>query len=377
MTENKTVCHVTTVHPESDPRIYFKQILSLANAGFKVNFIVQENKVIKSPLNVQIFHLPKASGFISRLKNLFLSLRLVLKSDAFIFQLHDPELLFHGLILKIFTDKKVIFDIHELTFDAIMYKDYLNSAIKKPLSIIYKYTERWIIKVFDHIILAEQYYEQYYNTNKQTIIQNFIPAAYVLNQPVLNKNWQILELVYIGTISSVRGIEQIIELAALLKGRLKYRLHIVGEFESTEFRNKIENLILKHNLKSNIVLHGRKLFSDGQDLLKKCHVGLIFLHPIENYKGTLPTKLFEYMSKGLVILMTNFEGWTEFNSKYHCGLTLDIFNLENEIERVIGFIENKDGLTLQAAENIKIVRNNYTWESEEKKLLELYSSYYS
>ena len=102
MSNIKSICHVSTVHPNSDPRIYFKQILSLADAGYDVYYITQNMVKIEQPPNVHCLYLPRSTGLVSRLKNLLLSLRLVLRTPSYIFHFHDPELLVHGVILKIF-----------------------------------------------------------------------------------------------------------------------------------------------------------------------------------------------------------------------------------------------------------------------------------
>ena len=372
MNDIKSICHVSTVHPNSDPRIYYKQVLTLASAGYEVYYITPKEAEIETPPNVHCLYLPRPTGLFSRLKNLLISFKLVLRSRAPIFHFHDPELLLSGVILKIFWRKKVIFDIHELTFDAILYKEYLHPLIRKPISIFYKFLEMGCIKIFDHIILAEACYSDYYNTNKKTIIQNYIPAKFVLERPPESIPRKTVELVYIGSVTNLRGINEMIELANLLQGKIDFRIQIIGEFESSELREKIETQLSDLDLSARVILHGKKLFTKGHEIVEQCQVGLLFMHPIENNLTSLPTKIYEYMSKGLAIIMSDFPNYTEFNSEYGSGLNVDIFNLENSVDNIIKFLTDEAGLNSIGKANIINVRDNFIWESQEKELLDVY-----
>ena len=82
--------------------------------------------------------------------------------------------------------------------------------------------------------------------------------------------------------------------------------------------------------------------------------------------------MFEYMGKGLPIIMTNFPLWEEFNQNYHCGLTIDIFDLDGEKKRICDFLQNWEMLQKIGKNNVENVMKNFTWEIEEKKLLDIY-----
>lgn len=372
---NATLCVISTVHRPDDVRIYYKEILSLANAGYKIVFIVQELPGAKVHRNVQMHFLPPGSGLKHRVKNLLRAFRSAKNIDCKVLHIHDPELILIAFPLKLLYRKKIIYDLHEIHSNEIKYKPYLPKVVSYPLSFLFWLFEKIAIHSFDKIILAEAGYAAYFPLKNSVIIQNFIPSEYVLPKPVKYfEAGQAIKLVYLGTITKIRGIFEILELTMLLKNEgVKIELQIIGPFYPKSLRREVERYIEKNHLQDSVRIRGVLTFPEAQQIIKQCDIGLIFLHPILNNLTILPVKLFEYMANGLVVLMTKFPLWEEFNQKYQCGMTLDIFNLNSEIKRVISFFDDINLLNLMRKTNIETVRQNFVWEIEEKKLLTLYA----
>jgi len=107
------VCHITTVHPAKDVRIFYKECVSLAKAGFEVTLLVL-NGVSEQVNGVNIVGIQHPfKGRIDRIRNApHIALIAAIKIDADIYHFHDPEFLRVALQLKK-TGKKVIYDVHE------------------------------------------------------------------------------------------------------------------------------------------------------------------------------------------------------------------------------------------------------------------------
>ncbi len=106
------ICHLTSVHPALDNRIFYKECVSLSNAGYNVTLIGNHsvNEVIE---NIRIIALEPVNSRLRRMT--FLLTRLLnkaLEENYEIYHLHDPELIPIGVLLKL-KGKKVIYDVHE------------------------------------------------------------------------------------------------------------------------------------------------------------------------------------------------------------------------------------------------------------------------
>ena len=106
------VCHRTSAHDEEDIRMFHKECVSLARAGYEVYLVERGESREKNGVHiVGVGDLPR-----SRRKRMTESVRRVYEAaralDADIYHLHDPELISCGLKLKK-AGKKVIFDSTE------------------------------------------------------------------------------------------------------------------------------------------------------------------------------------------------------------------------------------------------------------------------
>ncbi len=363
---------VTTVHVFGDPRIYHKQARSLADAGYEVSYIGKFGEGATPHPHIKHYFLP-SQGFLLRLVNIFRALNLAVKANCRVYHLHDPELLPVGLLLKLLFRKKVVYDVHELYFDAISRKSYLSPKIAKALSRIYYYLDRFCLRIFDAFILAEESYQSFYQSGKSNVItiQNFISKR-LIAEGVNSQLNATIKMVYVGGVTESRGIWEMVRLVELIRTDLAVELHIIGPSFSQELDHKIRDCIQQKKLDDVITLYGRMPYLDAQELLKEFDVGLILLHPIPNYETSIPTKLFEYMSKGLAVILHQVPLWDNFVRTNHCGISIDIFALEEHKERIVQFLLNAGELEKIKTRNPTTVSQYFTWEKEEQKLLDLY-----
>lgn len=143
------VCHVTSVHPAKDARIFHKECRSLAKE-YEVYLIAPNVKdEIAEGVHILGVTLPKSR--LKRMMNLNAIYQKALEVDAAVYHFHDPELLYLGLKLK-HRGKKVIFDSHEDIPQQLLEKGYYPSWCKKPISSIYTLIEKYCLKRYDAVI---------------------------------------------------------------------------------------------------------------------------------------------------------------------------------------------------------------------------------
>lgn len=151
------VCHVTSVHPVDDVRIFHRECLSLAkrrNADgspcYEV-FLVACDVDDSDRDGVHIRGIDMPLGRWQR--HLFLErvFRKAEKVDAALYHLHDHELLDTGLRLKRL-GKCIVFDSHEDVPMQLLSKEYLPQWSRKPISRLYALAERERLKRYDAVM---------------------------------------------------------------------------------------------------------------------------------------------------------------------------------------------------------------------------------
>ncbi len=360
------VCHITTVHPLFDVRIFRKECKTLAKAGYEVCLIAQHNK--EEIVNgVHIMPLPKVKNRLKRIiKQPLRALRLALKIDASIYHLHDPELIPVGLILKCL-GKKVIFDSHEDVPLQFLSKPYLNKYILKILSRLFAVFEKYSCRYFNGIVCATpSIREKFLKINPKSIDVNNYPLleeSKLLNHN--DKNNKMNEVCYIGGISTIRGIKEIVKALELLDN---IRLNLAGNFESSKLEEEVRSMKGWEKVNYYGFVGRDKVY----EIMVRSKAGMVIFNPLPNHINSQPNKIFEYMSAKLPVIASNFPLWREIVEGNNCGICVDPLNPKEIAEAIKYILEHPEEAKKMGENGRKAVLEKYNWENESKKLLNLY-----
>lgn len=359
------VCHLTSVHPRKDTRIFVKECSSLANAGFETFLIVADGLGDEESNGVHILDVGETKGgrfsrFTKTTKEVY---KKAVELDADLYHFHDPELMFYAYKLKRL-GKKVIYDAHEDLPRQLMSKPYLGKVSKWFLSIVLEKLEHYFASKYDAVVTVTKHIaNRFSNYNDKVCI--------LFNYPFLDEiesvNWDEKknEVCYVGSISKVRGI---CELVAALKPA-DVRLNLGGKFNSKELEAEVEKMAEWSKVNYLGFLSRKEVVK----VLSKSKVGMVTLHPTINYVDALPVKLFEYMLAGIPVITSDVLLWKELVDKEKCGMAVNPYDV-SEISQAIQHYLDDDVLAKKHGENgRKAVIEKYNWTIEEKKLLNLYS----
>lgn len=364
------IIHLTSAHPRYDTRIFLKECSSLAkNKMYRVNLVVADGLENEVKNNVNIFDVGKKESrrFLRMIKTVSKVYKKAIELDGDIYHLHDPELIPIGLKLKR-QGKKVIFDVHEnIALQIKEDKDYIPKIFRNIISKGYKKFEQYALKKFDYLVLAENSYHDFYKGNKTETVLN-MPDLNMLDDFLnLNRNKKN-DLYYLGAISFNRGLDINIEALKLLKKDFpNIYFHYIGNVSK-----KLLNELDLYELENNIKFYGSKPLNEALTLSYDSKVGISILKPIENYKRSYSTKIFEYMAIGLPVVTSNFPLYKNIVEKYNCGLCVDPNN-SFELAIAISYIlKNPDEAKEMSKNGRKLIEEKFNWAIEEKKLHGLY-----
>jgi len=376
--DKKIVCHITTVHNAFDTRIFYKECKSLAKYFGTVYLIAPSDKN-DTVDGVQIIKIPIFKNRLIRIstENIVAFYRAI-KIHAHIYHFHDPEFLLWALLLKAATKSKVIYDVHEDYFTSIREKNWIKGVILRKVSAsIFNFVEKKSARFFDAIVIAEDYYiENFDDTNRK--------IAKVLNYPILNEelpqiNFKKLcfSIVYSGTVSENRGIWNVLRtVETISRERRDFKLYIIGKFSSENLLSNVREFLRENTLDEFVEIIGGNEYVRRETIdayHKFMDVGLVLIPTSPHYEKKLPTKFFEYMLAGIPFIATNFSLWKEFVEENRCGFVVNPGNFE-EINKLIQYlIDNPDVRKEMGEEGRKKVLEEYNWDTQEKRLVELYT----
>ncbi|MBN2463913.1 MAG: glycosyltransferase family 4 protein [Dehalococcoidia bacterium] len=365
------ICILTSVHLPFDTRIFHKQAKTLAKAGYEVTLIAQHDRN-ETVDGIKIVALPRPRNRLWRMLGTWRIFKLALKQKADVYHFHDPELLPTGALLKLFTKRKIVYDVHENIQGDISTKSWLPKATRRPISMAYKLIEKISLPFIDKVIIAEESYKKLYIKYNNIILLRNYPVLSLAQPSLIAKNKRPT-IVYVGLISEKRGALELVESVRLLKRKNKdVLLNLAGFFQPTSLEAKMRNLLKRLRLNENINLLGYIKHDEIYNILSRCQIGLAIMYPEPNCIESLPTKLFEYMAAGLPLITSNFPLWKKIVEGNNCGLTVNPAN-SREIARAVEYlIEHPVEAKRMGEKGRKAVLEKYNWDSESKKLLDLY-----
>lgn len=360
------ICHITTVHPRFDVRIFHKECLSLNDEFKDVSLIVADGLGETVVNQIKIYDIGKAKNRKERfVKTVNKALKIAQSINADVYHIHDPELL--RIIKKLKkSGAKVIYDAHEDLPRQILNKPYIPKIIRSFISFIIEKYENKNAKIADGIIAATPHIrDRFLKINTNTSDVNNFPK---IDDIVYNENWDERELAiaYIGGIFKTRGILETLE--AIKDSNIK--LLLAGKFspESLEFECR------NHPGWKNVNYFGFIDRKGINNILKQARIGMVILENTPSYIVSLPVKMFEYMAAGLPVIASNFELWKNIVETENCGICVNQKDVNEIKEKLLKLIEDKKTLKEMGKNGRIAVIKKFNWNIEEKKLISFYKN---
>jgi glycosyltransferase involved in cell wall biosynthesis len=319
---------------------------------------------------VKVFGLPKWKHKKDRKKIRKIIYDRIRESDADYFHFHDPELIFSSILIKL-KGKKVIFDVHENVRKQIGSKEGLSALKKLFFASMYWILEKTCSFFIDKFLLAEYSYKKIYPTAKSEIILNY---PHIIE--VKDRAKTAGKIVYVGNwIERERGSVELVEALNLLKeDQIDFQLFWFGLFHSDgKFERELKNIIEKYDLTSKIIFVGRMDYSELFDFIADANLGYSCLHPTQNFVGSYPTKMFEYMMARVPVVISNFALWQKVVEKNNCGLSVDPLQPEQIAQAMRELIQDTEKAKIMGQNGRDVVEQKFNWTIEEKKMLEIYN----
>lgn len=361
------VSHLTSVHPRYDTRIFIKECTSLANAKYHVYLVVADGYGDEIKNGVYLVDVGAKEG--TRLTRMRKTVQKVYKKaielDSDVYHLHDPELIPIGLKLKN-RGKIVIFDAHEDLPKQILSKPYLNHLSQTVLSTFFTFYEQYTCPKFDAIITATPVINnKFLKIHPNSIVINNFP---LLKELFSAAKWthKTNSICYIGGIDVMRGILEVVNAMEVFDS---VTLNLAGTFseKETEYRAK--------RLKgwSKVNEFGFVSRDKVAEIMGHSKAGIVTFHPLPNHIDAQPNKMFEYLSAGLPIIVSNFPLWREIIDKHQCGIYVNPLDSKAISEAIKWIIDHPKEAENMGKNGRHAVETFYNWEQEEKKLLSLYA----
>lgn len=359
------ICHVTSVHQSTDPRVFQKECVSLAKAGYETYLVAKGESREDQGVHVIGVGAPPAG----RLKRMTVFSRQVVQAalavDAEVYHLHDPELLLHALTLKR-KGKKVIFDSHEFYTLLMRDKYYLKCA--GAVAWLYGKFETYVFRRIDAVVApctkdGKDFFAG--KTRRTAIVANYALKSELYDAYVPGGREEPV-MCYVGALNEARGITNLVRTA----DKAGMRLILGGDFQPPAYGE-----ILKDEPGYALVdYRGHADRSQVRQILQEASIGMYTLRNVGQYNivDTFGVKVYEYMSMALPIVMSDSAYARRVKEAYDFGILVDPDDVEQMAQAVRYLADHPEERARMGAEGRRAVAEAFNWDSQAKVLVDLY-----
>ena len=366
----------------NDIRVH-KEAMSLASEGYKVNVIalwypglgVNEYHSGYNVIRLKLLSRPWQNRLLSPpIKHLEFALRvwqLAGHEPAQIYHAKDANTLPAAWLASKRNHAKLIYDSHELETGRNFPSNNVAGIYRK----LWTLPEKIFIRQANSIITVSPSI-----ANEISRIYH-LPTPYViLNCPLLspvqatarlrqefNIHEKLYILLYQGTVSTGRGIEAFLNAVQLIKNVVGVVLGDGSALES--YRNRVRSGEWER-----VYLPGAVLSVDLPLYTASADLGIALIQDnCLSHRLSLPNKLFEYLHAGLPVVCSDLPEMARVVRNYQVGEVVDPedpSSIANGIQSILG--DPVRYARMKA--NTKKAINDFNWQNESKKLIEIYES---
>lgn len=362
------VCHMTSAHRSDDGRIFKKECISLAKAGYEVFLVAPGESRLEG--GVEVCGVGQGGGRLSRM---LVTARKVYKAarelDADIYHFHDPELLPYGVALAK-AGKSVIFDSHENYPSQILTKQYLPSGMRSMVSKLYERYEtracsRFAAAISPCTFAGVSVFEG--RARRAALVGNGCLEDNLPPYESINFDRALDAVCCLGSLTYARGITHLVKAAFLADVRLILcgsisaayleELRAMPEFRTAEYRGMLPQTQLPA-------------------VMEECFAGVAAGLNVGQYGNAdiLPTKVSEYLLNGLPVILFETPFNRGFMEQCACGITVRMEDVDAFAAAIRRLKEDGDLRKDMAHRGRGYALQHLTWSHDEAQLLGLYDS---
>jgi len=371
------VLHVSTSHWPYDTRIFRKELISLAQNGYAVSFAttVDEAQVVR---DIRFIPVGEYGGSRwRRIERNFRSMAAIWTHSPDIIHIHDPELLI-TIIPALLAGKRIIYDIHEFWQQRLSESDWIWSGVRVAAAKFYSALERALIPhCAGVIVVTERMEEMYRHRFPRTNI------SLVRNYPWIDDESRTLALsqappleghyiVQIGGATHLKAFDIIVATAEVLREHgVTAPIINLGPVDLSAFPAFQRQQLLDRAKLADVRLPGIVDYPELLRWVAHARIGYVLRTDVENSRLGLPTKLFEYFALGVPVVATSVGRMGEIVRQHNAGLVVPANDPHAHAAALKSLLVD-DGLAQRTAQAAREASKNFTFQTEQVSLLNLY-----
>ena len=338
----------TVAHRGDDARILHRQIGALLDAGCTVIYVAPEPLAERTGIDHVV--VPRATGR-RRIRAWWVAGRAIRarRHLADLVLVHDLELVLPARIAA--RGRRVVWDVHEDLAESVGDRSWIPKPLRPTARRLVAITEK-VAAFRTPLILAEESYADRFGPwpvvpNTTPVPESFAPYS----------DGPLPRLVYVGRISRSRGLESMIEIGRRLRGVCAVEL--TGAVDD-DARSVLERAVAS----GDVTWHGYRANSEALAAIEGALAGLSLLGTLGNFMGSMPTKIYEYLARGVPVISTPLPLAVDVLEETRAGFVVEHDDVEGVIDATMQLLGSPELRVEMGQRGYEWVTANRDWRRD-------------
>ncbi len=332
------ICMLLTGKPWNEQRHYHRQAPALLGGQHELVYVAGKPNC-ELAYDFQFRSLPKWIRKLSRLTGTLVLFPTVMRIRPDVLQLVSLDQLPLGLLLKLASRIKVVYDCREDMFHSM--RDH-KSRFPKPVRVLLARSTRFIeglaAKHFDGLIASDPAIADMHADmpkQRRVLFYNTPPLSQFPSnyRPLCERKYDV---VVMGSMSPRTGVLDVIEAIGILRREKKrsVRLLLLGQ-PTSDIVTTIRSKITDFGIEDFVEISGLIPHEDVPATLCQAKIGLVPLPDMPKFRNNIACKAFEYMACGMPTICTDLPPqrlFIEEGKTGHFYQPGDVLELASKIE---------------------------------------------
>ena len=188
-------------------------------------------------------------------------------------------------------------------------------------------------------------------------------TKHIENENITNEKSDTFKIMYHGSYSPKRGIENIILAIDKLNNSMKNKINLIFVGFNKTQKEKLSAICKKINISNQVSFIPQVPYEELSSYISKCDVGIIPLPPKQEWSWeSSPLKTLEYLAMKKPIIATDIPFHKRIFEKGNCGILIKDNDPESIASAIDFLYNNREKLSEMGNTGRKIIENQYTWD---------------
>jgi glycosyltransferase involved in cell wall biosynthesis len=373
-TRRRRVLFVQSVPHAHHPRHHYRLAAALAEAGYDVTTLAPPDLSPGQVDAVPVEYLPPRRGRLARMTSAPLTVRAAARRRPMVVHVVSLDLLPWAVLLRLLRRRVVLYDSNEDYASMMLIKEWVPPWSRRLLGRLVGWAEPWLAARLDAATTAlPATHEKFTRAGvRSVLVRNFPPLSLIQDgSPPGEHQYDVL-------LGGSLPDDQVPLLAAtaaeLERLRPGVRWLLAARSYGEREQQMLESALEKAGVRKRFELHYNVPFAEMKAMMAASAIGFVLYPADVNYAARIPIRIFEYMASGLPFVASDLSTTAEFTRGWGVADLVPAGDPVAYARALAALLDDPERQAAMRARGPVLAREEYNWQRESAKLVDLYRS---